>query len=69
MANRAYKNMKNMTIISQLAKMKKVTNGLSVGGAGFCLLATQCHPSSRRKEKASKTEKVYGLSDLAFNLN
>ncbi|MGD0072268.1 MAG: hypothetical protein ABSB71_12000 [Candidatus Bathyarchaeia archaeon] len=57
MANRAYKNMKNMTIISQLAKMKKVTNGLSVGGAGFCLLATQCHPSSRRKEKASKTEK------------
>jgi hypothetical protein len=35
---------------------------------GCCLLANQCHPSSRRKEKASKTENVIGYLVLPSTL-
>ena len=36
---------------------------------GHCLLATNANPSSRRKEKASKTENVLVGFWCAFNLN
>jgi hypothetical protein len=37
-----------------------VTKRVGVGGL-FCVLATHRHPLSRRKEKASKTEKLLAL--------